>query len=268
VSHASDELAALDLVRGRLVHVAGRRGGYVVSAQGARRLRAALVIGSVAATVTVREIGGAGAEVLLSESACRILKRAAQQVGRAELRMQLSGGGLPLRVRSLPGPRQRTEDGVRLGLHYRLTADQHVALDRLLIDLFNDRGALRVRADPDTPFQVVLRAWGTPHVWRGLVLDASLTGLGTLVSASRPLALGTPVEVGLRVDNGARVTCLRGTVVRCLAPDVTGAAHANAWQVGLRFDESEERVGAAGVGRYVVRRQLAIREHWNAASVA
>lgn len=258
-----DPLARLDLVRARMVHLAGRRGGYVLSRHGTGRLRAALVIGSVSAAVEVREIGGSGAEVHLSEAACRSLRRAARTLGRAELRMQLVGAGRPLRVRARPGLRVRTHDGVRLCLEYVLTPDQQVVLDRMLLALFNDRGALRVRADPDEHLAVVLRPWGAPHAWRGVLLDASLTGLGALVSAPAPVPAGTSLEVGLRLDDGVHPTQLRGTVVRSGAPEVTGGATRGAWHIGVRFDESEERVGAAGVGRYVVRRQLAIREHWN-----
>lgn len=263
-----DDLAALDRVRARLVQAAGRNDGYLLSGRGAVQLRAALVLGTAAATVCVRAIGGDGAEVLLSPSACQALQRVAQQVGCAELRMQLSAGGQPLRVRAVPGARERTDQGVLLSLRYKLTPDQRVALDRMLLGLFNDRGALRVRADPDTPLPVVLRARGQRQAWRGLTLDASLTGLGALVTASTPLPAGMAVAVGLRLDPGAGPSELRGTVVRCIPPAVSGGPAGGIWRVGLRFDESEERVGTAGVGRYVVRRQLAIREHWRASRTA
>lgn len=263
-----DQLDALDLVRARLAPAAGRRSGYVVSGEGGGRLRAALVVGSVAAAVTVCEIGASGAEVILSDSTCRTLKRAIELVGRSELRMQLSGRGLPLRVRAVPGARSRTPEGVRLGLRYKLTPDQHVALDRMLLDLFNDRAALRVRSDPDRRLPVVFRSPDAPEGLTGLLLDASLTGLGALVSAPAPLAPGTPIEVGVRFGDGDRVTRLRAQVVRWAAPHSAGAAPPGTWYVGVRFEDNEARVGAAGVGRYVVRRQLAIRQQWSAASAA
>lgn len=235
-----------------------------MSERGRERVRAALVIGNATAAVTVWEIGGAGAEVGLLESACRTLAHAARGAGQAELRVHLVGQRVPLRTTALPGARVRTPDGLRLGLRYALSAAQQIALDGILLALLRERGCLRVRADPDACVPVTLRAWGGPEARRGILLNASMTGLGALICTPKPLGIGTPMEVGLKMERGERISHLRGTVVRCAPPDVPGGGTGGVWQVGLRFDENESRVAAAGVGRYVVRRQLAIRRDWDA----
>ncbi|MEC7946567.1 MAG: hypothetical protein VX265_03305 [Myxococcota bacterium] len=235
-----------------------------MSSRGRERLRAALSIGNATAAVTVWEIGGAGAEVGLLESACRTLARAARGAGQAELRVHLVGQRVPLRTTALPGARVRTPDGLRLGLRYALSAAQQIALDGILLALLRERGCLRVRADPDACVPVTLRTWGLSEPQRGILLDASMTSLGALICAPKPLGIGTPMEVGLKMERGERLAHLRGTVVRCTPPDVPGGGSSGVWQVGLRFDENESRVAAAGVGRYVVRRQLAVRRDWDA----
>ncbi len=242
-----------------------RRAVYRVGRTEAAPPELTLLVGTLRLPVFLLDVSAAGASVVVA--AADVPRLRAATVGSApEWSLLVSGDGVakPLRVPARPVAVQPWGGGARLALSFTITPHQRSALDAGLRAIFNQRRAVRVDADPESPVALAVEALGAPWRTRGLLRDASVSGLGLLVPERGKVALapGDWLRIRLNLPEEVEQAVIIGMCVRASRVELpAGAAFPAVFQVGVDLDPNAADGGRASMalGRYVVRRQVAER---------
>lgn len=238
-----------------------RRAVYRAQPEQADQVEVRLHVGCADQPVMLMDISALGAHLFVSSDACRKLQEGGGR-SRPVIHLSLHAGLLdrPLRLTARVVERRPVAHGYHLHLQFVDALACGADVDERLRALFNRRAALRVPAPVDPPIRLRLAMPGTRRPLAGVLLDASLTGVGIGLPVVAPDldVRHRPVSVILRLPGARTAATLRGRV-RSWRSLVDVAMPASS--LGVQFD-SEASDGcrcSRDLARYVVARQLELR---------
>lgn len=241
--------------------VAGLRAGpekravYRMQPGGSDEIVCRLHLGTAAAVVGLLDISARGAHLHVPAAACTALRAGTKQ-RRPLLHLSLEAPSLrsPLRLTARVRHRSPLGDGHHIHVEFSEAVRCGADVDRRLLALFNRRMALRVDAPIAPSVSVRLALPGVRARLSGILVDASLSGVGLAISPPPGLSprSPSPVALALRLDGEQGPTHLHGTVVRWSRRSTAAGA---ADFLGVSF--GEEQRGASQTSRQLARHVVA-----------
>lgn len=159
---------------------------------------------------------------------------------------------------------QEVDAGVICGVAFLQRVDESINLDRVLLRVFNRRGAVRVETDEKQPIQVSIKETTGKLTTKGLVRDLSLTGMGVAISPKHieGLSSGTLVTLRFSLDGSdfELPSVVRFTKTTTDTPP-GGVQPTTLGVLGIEFDLDARSVPATnrGLANWVMRRQREIQ---------
>ena len=180
--------------------------------------------------------------------------------------IQITSNSLPepLNILCRIAHMQEVDAGVICGVAFLQRVDESINLDRVLLRVFNRRGAVRVETDEKQPIQVSIKDASGKLTTKGLVRDLSLTGMGVAISPKyiEGLPSGTLVTLCFSLDGSDLEipSIVRFTKTTTDTPP-GGVQSTKLGILGIEFDVEARAVPSTNrsLANWVMRRQREIQ---------